>query len=193
MMDRTFTPEVNAIVIEKALRYQNRGIVGIDIAGPPSPDFSYHEHQALVERARAAGLGVTIHTGEEGRVDDMWEVVEHLRPQRIGHGILCVYDVALVERVAQEGITLEICPTSNLRTKAVRDIEELRHIITTLKERGVPFTINTDGPEMLVTNLVKEYQLLLDQGIFDDDDVRRCIETAKRASFLTAREPARVG
>ena len=193
MMDRTFTPEINAIVIEKALRYQDRGVVGVDIAGPPNPDFSYREHQALVERARAAGLGVTIHTGEEGRVDDMWEVVEHLRPARIGHGILCVYDDALVEQVAREGITLEICPTSNLRTKAVRDIEELRHIITTLKERGVRFTINTDGPEMLVTNLVKEYQLLLDTGIFDDEDVRRCIKTARRASFLAVREPARVG
>ena len=121
----------------------------------------------------------------------MWEVVEHLRPQRIGHGILCVYDDALVERVARDGVTLEICPTSNLRTKAVRDIEELRHIVTTLKERGVQFTINTDGPEMLVTNLVKEYQLLLDTGIFDDEDVCRCIETAQRASFLTAREPVR--
>jgi adenosine deaminase len=193
MMDRTFTPEINAVVVEKALRYQNRGVIGIDIAGPPNPDFSYREHQALVERARAAGLGVTIHTGEEGRVDDMWEVVEHLRPERIGHGILCVYDDALVERVAREGITLEICPTSNLRTKAVRDIEELRHIITTLKERGVRFTINTDGPEMLVTNLVKEYQRLLDHGIFDDADVRRCIETANLASFLTVREPARIG
>ena len=95
--------------------------------------------------------------------------------------------------LARDGVTLEICPTSNLRTKAVRDFEELRHIITTLKERGVRFTINTDGPEMLVTNLVKEYQLLLDTGIFDDEDVRRCIETARRASFLTAREPARVG
>jgi len=98
-----------------------------------------------------------------------------------------------VERVARDGVTLEICPTSNLRTKAVRDIDELRHIITTLKERGVQFTINTDGPEMLVTNLVKEYQLLLEQGIFDDEDVRRCIATAQRASFLTAPEPARVG
>jgi adenosine deaminase len=75
----------------------------------------------------------------------------------------------------------------------VRDIDELRHIITTLKDRGVQFTINTDGPEMLVTNLVKEYRLLLDQGIFDDEDVRRSIEVAQRASFLTAREPVITG
>jgi adenosine deaminase len=188
MMDRTFPYELNSIIVDKALRYQSRGIlggiVGIDIAGPPNPNFSYREHAPLIERARAAGLGVTIHTGEEGRVEDMREVVEYLRPQRIGHGILCVYDEPLMERVAREGIILEVCPTSNLRTKAVRDIEQLREILDRLRASGVRFTINTDGPEMLVTNLVKEFRLLLAHGIFDDGDVRRCIATAREASFL---------
>ncbi len=85
-----------------------------------------------MERAREAGLGVTIHTGEEGRIEDMWEVLEHLRPDRVGHGILCAYDERLMEMVKRQGVTLEICPTSNLRTRAVRDLDELRHIIRTL-------------------------------------------------------------
>jgi adenosine deaminase len=186
MMDRTFPLELNAIIVEKALRYRTRGVVGIDIAGPPNPAFSYRACAGLVERARAAGLGVTIHTGEEGHVEDMWEVVEHLRPSRIGHGILCAYDERLMDEVVRQGITLEICPTSNLRTKAVRDLAELRHILTTLRAHGVPFTINTDGPEMLQTNIVQEYQLLLDEGILDVDGVHRCIEQAHAASFLNA-------
>ncbi len=185
MMDRTFPLELNAVIVEKALRYRTRGIVGIDIAGPPNPDFSYRACAGLVERARAGGLGVTIHTGEEGHVEDMWEVIEHLRPARVGHGILCAYDERLMAEVVRQGITLEICPTSNLRTKAVRDLEELRFILTTLRERGVPFTINTDGPEMLLTNVVQEYRLLLEHGILDDADVRRCIEHAHAASFLS--------
>jgi adenosine deaminase len=184
MMDRTFPLEMNAVIVEKALRYRTRGIIGVDIAGPPSPTFSYRACAELVERARAAGLGVTIHTGEEGRVEDMWEVVEHLRPDRIGHGILCAYDERLMAEVARHGITLEICPTSNLRTKAVRDLDELRFILTTLKARSVPFTINTDGPEMLLTNVVQEYRLLLAHGILDETGVRRCIEQANAASFL---------
>ena len=184
MMDRTMTHELNSIILEKALRYKSRGIVGIDIAGPPNSAFSYRAHSDLIERGREAGLGITIHTGEEGTVDDMWEVVEHLRPHRIGHGILCAYDEALMRRLVRDGIVLEICPTSNLRTRAVRDLGELRHILDTLRANGVAFTINTDGPEMLLTNLVKEYRLLLDNGIFDDDDVRRCIEVARVASFV---------
>ena len=184
MMDRTFPLELNGIVVEKALRYSDRGVIGIDIAGPPNPAFSYREHQGLVERARGAGLGVTIHTGEEGRIEDMWEVVEDLRPDRIGHGILSAYDERLMERVSERGIVLEVCPTSNLRTRAVRDVEELRHILSTLKRYGVPVTINTDGPQMLQTTVVKEYRLLLEHGIFSDEDVRESIRAARAASFL---------
>ncbi|HZC76841.1 MAG TPA: hypothetical protein VE258_03790, partial [Ktedonobacterales bacterium] len=100
MMDRTFPLELNAIVVEKALRYRDRGIIGIDIAGPPNPVFSYREHAGLVESARDAGLGITIHTGEEGKIEDMWEVMEYLRPERVGHGILAAYDEHLMEHMA---------------------------------------------------------------------------------------------
>jgi adenosine deaminase len=189
MMDRTFTHELNSIIVEKALRYRNRGIIAVDIAGPPNPDFSYRAHQSLVDRARDAGLGVTIHTGEEGDVADMWEVVECLRPNRIGHGILSVRDPRLMERVAEAGIVLEVCPTSNLRTRAVRDIEDLRLILETLKRHGVSVTVNTDGPQMLSTTLVKEYRLLLEHGIFTDADVRRAIDVAYEASFVAQMPP----
>lgn len=185
MMDRTFPLELNAIIVEKALRYKARGVIGIDIAGPPNPAFSYREHAGLVEQAREAGLGVTIHTGEEGRIEDMWEVIEHLRPERVGHGILSAYDERLLERVARERIVLEVCPTSNLRTRAVRDIEELRRIIERLRAHDVPFTINTDGPEMLLTNIVEEFRLLLRHGIFTEEDVRRSNAVAHEASFLS--------
>jgi len=185
MMDRTFPLELNGIIVEKALRFRDRGVIGIDIAGPPNPVFSYREHRGLVEKAREAGLGVTIHTGEEGRIEDMWEVIEHLRPDRVGHGILSAYDTRLLDVVARRGIVLEVCPTSNLRTHAVRDMAELCHILTTLKAGGVPVTINTDGPQMLQTSVVKEYRLLLEHGIFTDDDVRASIRTAYEASFLT--------
>jgi adenosine deaminase len=118
----------------------------------------------------------------------MWEVVEYLRPRRIGHGILSAYDERLMERIVRDGIVLEVCPTSNLRTRAVNNIEELRQVLGRLRAFGVPFTINTDGPQMLITNLVKEYRLLLDNGIFDDNDLRRAIETAYNASFLPRAE-----
>src|ERR671928_256777 len=109
MMDRTFTREQNEVIVEKAIRYRDRGVVGIDIAGP-RPDggrYAYRELAPLVEEARAAGLGITIHVGEEGGADgiaEIGEVVEHLRPDRIGHGILAAQDEETVRLVRQAGV-----------------------------------------------------------------------------------------
>src|SRR5262249_39570277 len=97
MMDRTFTAEQNAVIGEKAIRWASRGIVGVDIAGPRpgSGRYPYRDLAPLVDEARSAGLGVTIHVGEEGGtqgIDEIAEVVETLRPDRIGHGILAAGD-----------------------------------------------------------------------------------------------------
>jgi adenosine deaminase len=93
MMDRTFTREQNEVIVEKAIRYKPRGVVGIDIAGPrPNGGrYPYRDLAPLVEHARSASLGVTIHVGEEGGahgIEEVGEVVEFLRPDRVGHGIL---------------------------------------------------------------------------------------------------------
>src|SRR3954470_23555596 len=101
MMDRTFTARQNAIIVEKAIGWAPRGIVGVDIAGP-RPDgarYDYRQVAPMVETAREAGLGVTIHVGEEGGTfgrDEVAEVVDALRPDRIGHGILAAGDAELM-------------------------------------------------------------------------------------------------
>src|SRR5262249_15132398 len=124
MMDRTFTARQNMVIVEKAARYAARGIVGIDIAGPrPSGErFDYSGIVEHVDAAREAGLGVTIHVGEEGGrwgVDELREVIAVLRPDRIGHGILAAGDPSLMAMLRDADITLEVCPTSNLLTKAL--------------------------------------------------------------------------
>src|SRR5207237_4199647 len=101
MMDRTFTAELNAIVVEKAIRWAARGVVGVDIAGPRpgGARYDYRQVAPIVEDAREAGLGVTIHVGEEGGDtgrEEIAEVVEALRPDRFGHGILAASDPELM-------------------------------------------------------------------------------------------------
>src|SRR6266566_2114855 len=101
MMDRTFSAAQNMVIVEKAIRYAARGIVGIDIAGPRPGGgrYDYTQIAGHVETAREAGLGVTIHVGEEGGawgVEELREVVEVLRPDRIGHGILAAQDPELM-------------------------------------------------------------------------------------------------
>src|ERR687886_442760 len=158
MMDRTFSRRQNEVIVEKAMRWSPRGIVGVDIAGPrPRGErYDYKQVEPMVAEARAAGLGVTIHVGEEGGDvgrAEIGEVVEVLRPDRIGHGILAAGDDALMSAIREAEVVLEICPTSNLLTKALAGEDAVRDTLRTLVDHGVPFTIATDGPEMMRTHL----------------------------------------
>src|SRR5690349_16789139 len=157
MMDRTFDARQNAIVVDKAIAWSDRGVVGVDIAGPRpgGTRYDYTAVRPMVETARAAGLGVTIHVGEEGvtGAEEIGEVVESLRPERIGHGILAAGDPELMKLLRDTGIVLEICPTSNLLTKALPDEDAVRATFRSFIDHGVVFTIATDGPEMMGTHL----------------------------------------
>src|SRR5918996_5744675 len=116
MMDRTFDARLNEIIVEKAVSWAGRGIVGVDIAGPRpgGARYDYTQIAPLLETARDAGLGVTIHVGEEGGDtgrEEMAEVLEYLRPERIGHGVLASGDPELMQTLRDLGTVLEICPT----------------------------------------------------------------------------------
>jgi adenosine deaminase len=189
MMDRTFSAAQNMVIVEKAIRYASRGIVGIDIAGPRPGGgrYDYTQIGEHVEAAREAGLGVTIHVGEEGGrngVEEIGEVVESLRPDRIGHGILAAGEPALMAALREAEITLEICPTSNLLTKALGSEEDVRRTFRTFVEHGVPFTIATDGPEMMRTHLRDEFELLLRVGALDEDEARTANARGHAVSFV---------
>jgi adenosine deaminase len=189
MMDRTFDRAQNEVIIEKAIRYKGRGVVGVDIAGPrPNGGrYPYADLAPLVEDARVAGLGVTIHVGEEGGSDgiaEIGEVVEHLRPERIGHGILAARDDEVVRLVREAGVVLEICPTSNLLTRALPDEDALRETVSVFVDRDVPFTIATDGPEMMRTHLRDELELLLTIGALGPDTLREVNARGHEAAFV---------
>src|SRR2546430_559813 len=164
MMDRTFTQEMNAVIVDKAVRWAPRGIVGIDVAGPrPRGErYPYRDLQPLVEEARDAGLGVTIHVGEEGGqagIEEIAEVVETLRPDRIGHGILAARDPELMETLRSTESVLEICPTSNLLTKALESGDAVRDTFRAFTDNGVLFSIAPVGPELMLTHQSDEFAL----------------------------------
>jgi adenosine deaminase len=189
MMDRTFDERQNRIIVEKAIRYGSRGIVGIDIAGPRPGGAPYDYRQIVphVEEARTNGLGVTIHVGEEGGDvgrREIADVIEYLRPDRIGHGILAAGDPALMDELRDAGIVLEICPTSNLLTKALPDEAAVRDTFRAFVDHGVAFTIATDGPEMMRTHLRDEFELLSRIGALDESETADAQARAHAASFL---------
>ena len=195
MMDRTFSADQNMVIVEKAIKYKPRGVVGVDIAGPRpnGARYDYTQIREQVDLARDAGLGVTIHVGEEGGahgVEELAEVIESLRPDRIGHGILAARDPELMAALRDAEITLEICPTSNLLTKALADENAVRETFRAFVEHDVQFTIATDGPEMMRIHLRDELEMLERIGALDADELTAANIRGHEASFIAQRAHA---
>jgi adenosine deaminase len=197
-LDRAFPYHLNEIVVEKAIAWRDRGIVGIDIAGPESLTFRPADYRKLFKRARKFGLGITVHVGEAGPVEEVAEVVRQLEPDRIGHGVKSAYDPRTMAMIRERGIVLEICPTSNLQTGVVSGWEEFRWIFDQFRRNEVRFAISTDGPEMLRTYIRDELATLGRLGILSYEEQVQAAQTSLQASFVpkvsdvvaAVREPA---
>lgn len=188
---REFPIELNEIIVKKAIRYRPRGVVGVDLAGSEHHALELgpqlQAYAELFRRARSAGLGVTIHTGETPLTGaaGLIAVLDHWRPDRIGHGIAASESPEALRKLAERRTVLEVCPSSNLRTRVVRDIDEMGRKLRTFAEHNVPFTINTDGPYLLGTHLRQEFELLIGAGALTESEALRCIETAGSATFIS--------
>jgi adenosine deaminase len=190
---REFDHKLNSIILEKAIKYRSRGVVGIDLAGTEHNALELRPevvatYQDLFDRARKAGLKTTVHTGETRGTgaEGVIAVVEKLRPHRIGHGIRAAYDEAAMRLLKERDVVLELCPTSNLHTRAVEGIAELTHIVRTFWDRGVKITVNTDGPYLLDTDMRREVELVERNGILTAQQVDQCLAWARQHTFLPA-------
>src|SRR5512143_1815718 len=168
-------------VIEVAIAYRDRGVVGVDLTGDevhyPAAPFA-----PLFKRAADHGLGITIHAGEAGGAANVREAVEVLHAQRIGHGIRAIEDSNVLQLLRQRGVALEICPTSNLQTGVVDNFG--LHPLRDLYVLGVNVTLNTDDPSVSDTSLTDEYMVALMGLGITLRDLRVCTRNAIRAAFL---------
>ncbi|MDP9270286.1 MAG: adenosine deaminase family protein [Chloroflexota bacterium] len=192
-LDRGFSRDLNEIIAAKAVAWRDRGVVAVDIAGPEVPGFRFADYRETFATCRRAGLGVTVHAGETGGPEEVREAVEALDPERIGHGVKAAYDANVMALLRERGIVLEVCPSSNLNTRVVRDIPEMRHIIRRLVDHEVSFALSTDGPEMLRSYLRDEIALLMRNEILSLEEVQRTLATANRASFVDPAPPIELG
>lgn len=182
---REFNFEKNEIIFEKAIKYRRRGIVGIDFAGPPDKNFHFKDYKKLVQKAKNAGLKVTSHSGEVENANDMWEALEFVNPSRIGHGILAAYDKKLMKELVKRNIVLEVCPLSNIVTKAVKNVEELKFILRTFVENKVKFCINSDWPETIESaHLWQQFEFLRTNNILSEEELIKCNKIAFQSSFI---------
>lgn len=184
-LGREFSIEQNQIIIEKAIKYRKRGVVGIDFAGPANPNFHFQDYKESIQKAKAQGLRITSHSGEVREANDMWEALEFIKPSRIGHGIKAAYDKKLMREFVQRGVVLEICPLSNIMTRAVENEEELAYILRTFIENKVKFCINTDWPEMIENARLREqFQFLLEKKILTMEELETCNRIAFASTFI---------
>lgn len=184
-LDRHFPIEKNRIIVQKAIKYHRRGVIGIDFSNYGSKDFHYKDYAGLVDEARSHGLKVTAHTGETNDTNDMWECIEYIKPDRIGHGIKAAYDKNLMKKIVDEKIVLEVCPMSNIMTKAVKDHAEMKHIVRTLYDSGVKFSINTDWPETIEgAHLNDQIDFLVRENMLTVKEIQQTIEWGFEASFI---------
>lgn len=167
-------------IVDVALKYADRGVVGLDLSGRED-GFPPILFTRPFGKARNAGLGITVHAGEDSGAESVRGAIEHLGASRIGHGVRIVEDIEVMKLAMDKGIVLEVCPTSNVLTHAVDSIE--RHPIRKLYDSGVKVTINTDDPSVCGITLSDEYRLLIQEFGFSLPEIESLIHTAEAAKF----------
>lgn len=161
------------------------GLGGPEI-GVPRPQF-----KPYFDRAIAAGLHSVPHAGETTGPQTVWDALVELRAERIGHGTSSAQDPALLAHLAERRVPLEVCPTSNIATRAVRSLDE--HPIKEFAKAGVLITINSDDPPMFGTDLNNEYAVAARLLDLDERGLADLARNAVEASFLDPAGKARIG
>ena len=177
--------EKNLAVIQAAAEYLGKGVCGVDLAGDEA-GFPPRLHREAFKLAHKYGIPVTIHAGEAGGADNIYEAVENLGATRIGHGIRLREDKHVFDLVRQRGIALEICVTSNIQTKAASSFDT--HPIREYFDAGLAVTVNTDNTTVSNTNLTREFKILEDRYGFTHNEMKKLVLNAAQAAFLDEAE-----
>jgi len=172
-----------------ALEHRTDALVGFGLGGPEIgvPRAQFQEH---FDAARAAGLRSVPHAGETTGPETVWESVRLLGAERIGHGVSAAQDPELLSHLADTGVVLEVCPTSNIATRAVDRIAD--HPLRAFVEAGVRVTINSDDPPMFSTTLNNDYEVAAGLLDLDERGVADLALAAVESSFAPADVKARV-
>jgi adenosine deaminase len=165
--------------MEAAARHMDEGVVGIGLGGeerfPPEP------YEDIFRQGRQRGLRSIPHAGETHGPDSMWGAIERLGAERIGHGIRALEDPRLVDELIARGIGLDVCPTSNARTRSVSSLAD--HPLPAMLAAGLPCSLASDDPSMFHSFLADEYELCRRTFGMDDETLAALALGGVRVSF----------
>lgn len=183
IIQRILPVEVAVQVTDFALAHKD-SFVGLDIADNEE-GFDSKPFAPLFIKAKKAGLGITVHSGEAPHPKSpswVMDAIEVLGAQRIGHGVQIYRDEAVMKAVRDRGIVLELCPTSNMLTNAVPDLTQ--HPLKKFFDFGIQTTINTDDPGIFNTNLNREYRIAHEMVGLSLEQLETCAQIAAERSFI---------
>lgn len=166
---------------EFAARREHALVTGFNLAGEERMH-KVADFARAFDIVRDAGLGLTIHAGELSGAFSVRDALDHVQPSRISHGVRAVEDIDLVQRLADAGVVLEVCPGSNISLQVFPDFAS--HPLRALHEAGVRVTLNSDDPPFFHTSLAQEYDIASAVMGFADDEINRMTRTAIEAAFV---------
>jgi adenosine deaminase len=179
--------EENSLGLDECIRYKKNGypmgdrICGFDLADSET-EHPFEIFLPLVESARQEGLGITVHTGENTNDEYVEKSIDIYRPHRIGHGLGAAENRDLIHRIKEEGIHLELNPTSNYITRSVESLE--KHPLPSYFKNDLQISINSDDPHLFGIDLVREYTLCAELFGLDERDFLLLNKRALEDSFL---------
>ncbi|MFA9557024.1 adenosine deaminase [Evansella sp. AB-rgal1] len=171
----------NMEVIEVASHFLHKGLVAVDLAGDEA-EYPAYLHLEVFQYANKKGIPVTIHAGEAGGPENIYDAVTKLCANRIGHGVRLRENQKIYDFIRDQKIPLEMCPISNIQTKASKSWSD--YPLKEYYEKGINITINTDNLTVSNTNLVKEYKIIMEKYKFTLKDISNFILNGLQASFL---------
>lgn len=180
---RQFGPEMARKVVDAAIRFRGSGmneIVAVGLGGDEN-SVPASELTEVYARAKDHGLHVNIHAGEAAGPSSIWEALELLGAERIGHGLAARQDERLMDVLAEKQIALECAPTSNVCTGAIDRIDE--HPLRMFYDRGLRVTLNTDDPALFHTDLIREYQRATETFRLTREDFLKLNQNAVKSCF----------
>ena len=180
-VNRHESPELAEQVARQAAGLQERGLVGLDLAGNEA-DFECEPFYGIFNEARQSGLRLTIHAGEWGPASNVREAILEFNADRIGHGVRILEDDSVVALARERGTALEVCLTSNYQSGVIPSLAD--HPFPRMLAAGLNATLNTDDPSVSRITLGREYQVAVDELHVPLQTVKQRTLASMQAAFL---------
>ena len=179
---RHYSKEQSMETVKLAKEFKGKGVLGFDIAADEA-GYPLDNHIDAFKYAVQNDINCTAHAGEAKGPESIWETIDKLKVKRIGHGVKCIKDPKLVKILSENNYHLEVCVSSNIKTKKFNKIED--HPISQINKSSISMSINTDGRTISDTDLTNEYELISNKFGWSIEEFKKCNLEAIKHAFIS--------